>query len=174
MASGRTHETVNLVVLGGVGALYAVGRSQGYAAEIDAWLPPPTRLAFTIAFLVGTFFVTPDLDRADRSVRAKSNWGILGLLWIPHGWMFKHRGLSHSWILGPATRLLYLAFLAIGALYLLAALGPTFGYSFSVEARLFGNWRAIALGALVGYYASQWLHLTVDGHMPWSGRRRGR
>lgn len=173
VASGRTHETVNIVALGALGALYAWGRNEGYGAAIDAVAPPSTRAAFTLAFLVGTFFVTPDMDLAEKNVRAKSNWGLLGLLWVPYGLMFKHRGLSHSWLLGPLTRLAYLVLLGLGALYLLSALGPTFGYSFSVEARVFGNWQPIALGALAGYYLSQWLHLAADGHAPWKGWFRG-
>lgn len=164
MASGRTHETLNLVALGGLAAAYAYGRAQGHGPAIDSLFPPETRAAFTLAYLLGTFLVTPDLDLAESSVRAKSHWGLMGLLWVPYGLVFKHRGLSHSWLFGPLTRLAYMVLMAIALAYLLSALGPTFGYSFNVEAKLEDNWRELGAGALVGYYLSQWMHLLADGH----------
>ncbi len=176
VASGRTHETVNVVALGVLAGAYAYARSQGYQEQIDAVLPGPSRLALLVSYLIGTFLVTPDLDLAENSVRAKSNWGLLGLLWVPYGALFKHRGLSHSWILGPATRLVYMAMLALALAWLADAAAPYLGYHFSVEVPL-GNWRELAFGALIGYYLSQWLHLVADGKLlerPRSGRTSGR
>ena len=175
--SGRAHETINLVVLGVVAAGYAYGRARGYAPELDAALPAPARTAFLASYLVGTFLVTPDLDLAENRVRAKSNWGLLGLLWVPYGHLFKHRGLSHSWLLGPATRLGYLALLALAFAGLTTVLGPYLGYGFNLETQVGSDWRELALGALTGYYLSQWLHLLADGVRPDHGlrrRRRGR
>ena len=175
MASGRTHETVNLVALGGLAAGYAWARSHGWGPAMDGVLPAQARLALLVAYLIGTFLVTPDLDLAENRVRAKTNWGLLGLLWVPYGLMFRHRGLSHSWIVGPATRLAYMALLAVAAGWLASALGPAFGYEFRFEARLERYGREIAIGALAGYYLSQWLHLLADGLGGGKGRRkRGR
>lgn len=174
MANGRTHETINLVALGTIAAGYAYGLSQGLGPDLDLVAPPPLRLSFVISFLVGTFLVTPDLDLAENRVRAKSNWGLLGLLWIPYGSLFKHRGLSHSWFVGPLTRLAYLALLGLTLSYLLSVAGPAFGYTFSFETHLIDGWRELALGALAGYYLSQWLHLIADGVWPDHGMRRAR
>lgn len=173
MASGRTHETVNLVALGAIAVGYGYGVVQGHAADLDLIAPPPFRLAFVLSYLVGTFLVTPDLDLAENRVRAKSNWGLLGLLWVPYGALFKHRGLSHSWLVGPLTRLAYLALLGLATSYLLSLVGPYLGYTFSFETRVAGEWRELALGALFGYYLSQWLHLVADGVWPDHGRKRG-
>lgn len=171
MPSGRTHETINLVALGVLAGGYAYARSQGLEAQIDAVIPGSGRLALVISYLIGTFLVTPDLDLAENNVRAKSNWGLLGLLWVPYGALFKHRGLSHSWILGPATRLVYMTVLTFAFAWLAAAAAPYLGYHFSIEAPL-GSWRELAFGALSGYYLSQWLHLAADGMFPGGGRLR--
>jgi uncharacterized metal-binding protein len=171
VASGRTHETVNLVALGAIAVGYGYGVVQGYGPDLDLVAPAPFRLAFALSYLIGTFLVTPDLDLAENRVRAKSNWGLLGLLWVPYGALFKHRGLSHSWVVGPLTRLIYLGLLGLTISYLLAIAGPYLGYTFSFETRVADDWRELALGALLGYYLSQWLHLIADGVWPDQGRR---
>lgn len=174
MASGRTHETINLVALGAIAAGYAFGVSRGLGPDIDLLAPPPTRFAFLLSFLIGTFLVTPDLDLAENRVRAKNNWGLLGLLWVPYGSLFRHRGLSHSWFVGPLTRLAYMLLLLLALSGLLSLIGPAFGYRFGFEATLVGNWQDMAFGALSGYYLSQWLHLIADGVWPDHGLRRAR
>lgn len=170
MASGRAHETINLLALGGLALGTAWARSAGHGDALEAVLPAQGRVAFLVAYLVGTFLVTPDLDLASRSVQAKSNWGVFGLLWVPYGWVFRHRGLSHSWLLGPATRLIYMALLAWALARLAGLLAPAFGYELAVEARLERHGWWLAVGAAGGYYLSQWLHLLADG-LPFRKRR---
>lgn len=174
MPSGRTHETINLTVFGLAAAGYAYARQQGLTTQVDGLLTPQTFTFFAISYLIGTFLVTPDLDLADNHVRAKSNWGLLGLLWVPYGELFKHRGLSHTWLVGPLTRLVYMVVVALALSWLASAVAPYFGYSFSIRAELGENWRELVLGALAGYYLSQWLHLIADGVKPDHGLKRRR
>lgn len=173
MPSGRAHEAINLTVLAALAGGYAYARAQGLVQD-HPLLSTETLAAFSASYFIGTFLVTPDLDLAENRVRAKSNWGLLGLLWIPYGATFSHRGLSHSWLVGPLTRLLYLALLALALGYAASLLAPWFGYAFQVTVILGHNWRELGLGALVGYYASQWLHLLADGIQPDHGLRRRR
>lgn len=174
MPSGRTHEAINLTFFGGLAAGYAYARSQGLAAELEQLVSPQTMATFSISYLVGTFLVTPDLDLAEQGVRAKSNWGLLGLLWIPYGAMFSHRGLSHTWLVGPMTRLIYMTMVALALSYAASLIAPFFGYTFSVRTQLVRNGQELLIGALVGYYVSQWLHLIADGISPDHGfKRRG-
>lgn len=155
MPSGRVHEALNLTALGlGSLAYLALGGSP----------EDPRALAFALAYLAGTFLLSPDLDLAEKEVRARRRWGLLGLLWRPYGWLFRHRGLSHTWILGPLTRLGYLGGLLalLGGLVqgVLGFLGVEVQFrppSFGLEALGFG---------LLGYYLSQWLHLVADGIWP--------
>ena len=173
MPSGRTHETINLIFFGGLAAGYAYARAQGLTGEVSELIQPTVTL-FSASYLVGTFLVTPDLDLAENSVRSKSNWGLLGLLWVPYGALFSHRGLSHTWFLGPLTRLLYMVVVALALSWVATVLSPYFGYTFSLRTQLVYNWQELALGALSGYYLSQWLHLIADGISPDHHSRRRR
>ncbi len=152
MPSGRTHELVNVAAL-----------ATGYAAYSAFVGNPPADAAgaFSAGYLSGTFFLTPDMDLAESptGTRALRGWGVLKYLWIPYGALFPHRGLSHSWLLGPLTRLAYLAILLVAASFLLSPL---------LEARSpvtltcdAASWRYCLLAAS-GYFLSQWLHLILD------------
>ncbi|MCA9838250.1 MAG: metal-binding protein [Trueperaceae bacterium] len=172
MPSGRTHEAINLTFFAGLAAGYAYAKSQGLTQEFETLLSPQTVTLFSLSYLVGSFLVTPDLDLAENNVRAKRHWGLLGLLWVPYGTMFNHRGMSHTWILGPLTRLVYMAVVGLALAYAITFLAPYFGYQVQFQAQLSSNWQELALGALLGYYLSQWLHLIADGIAPDHGRKR--
>ena len=174
MPSGRVHEAINLTFFAGLAGGYAYARMQGLTVELEQAIPTQVVGAFSLSYLIGTFLVTPDLDLAEQGVRAKSNWGLFGLLWIPYGAIFSHRGLSHSWIVGPLTRVLYLTVIGLALSWLASQVAPYFGYSFSLKTNLAENWRELAMGALAGYYLSQWLHLVADGIAPDHGMRRSR
>ena len=166
MPSGRVHNAINSL------AFVAVAGAYGYAVQGDLVprYPPANIAAFSLAFLAGTFLLSPDLDLAENNVSSKSNWGWLGFLWVPYGWMFSHRGVSHTWIVGPLTRVLYLMLLLALPVYLLKIPLEQF------RVRLDQN---TLLAAIFGYYLSQWLHLIADGVSPdiqprfRSSRRRG-
>jgi uncharacterized metal-binding protein len=170
--NGRTHEAINLTFYAGLAAGYAYAKSQGLTAELEQLITPQIITTFSASYLVGTFLVTPDLDLAEQGVRAKSNWGLLGMLWIPYGAMFSHRGLSHTWLVGPMTRLIYMVVVALAISYVASAIAPFFGYTFSIRTQLVRNGQELAIGALIGYYLSQWLHLVADGIAPDHGFMR--
>lgn len=166
MPSGRTHEAINLTSFGVVAGSYAWARSAGLTDRYGTLLASETALVFAVSFLIGTFFITPDLDLAYGRVQARNNWGLLGRLWVPYGRMFRHRGWSHSWVVGPLTRLIYLALIALILSWGASILALYFGYTFRIEVALGENWQELAIGALAGYYLSQWLHLIADGIRP--------
>ncbi len=172
MPSGRAHESINLLVYGAAAVFYVYARQEGLTAKFDTLFAPETLQTFSLSYLIGTFLVTPDLDLAENRMQARNNWGLLGMLWIPYGALFSHRGLSHTWVIGPLTRLLYLAFLASALFWAATQVGPYFGYTFSFKTELTQNWPELAIGALAGYYLSQWLHLLADGIRPDHGFRK--
>jgi len=137
LPSGRVHETVNLLAL--PAAVY--------------FLPEPLpKLPFAAGYLIGTFWLTPDLDLATS--RPSRRWGILRILWLPYAWLFPHRGLSHRPLLGALTRVLYLAALAgIGLLLL-----DLFGYKFQFELSLSDGWLSFFAGVLI----ADAIHLALD------------
>lgn len=157
MPSGRVHNIINTVTFAGLAAV-------GLYAERSGLWPISTLQAatFTLAFFAGTFLLSPDLDLAEGHVNSKRAWGLLGFLWVPYGLLFSHRGLSHSWIVGPLTRLVYLG----------AMLGLLAGLAWFLLPSL--RWPSLpvhpswseALPLLAGYYLSQWLHLIADGIRP--------
>ncbi len=137
MPSGRVHETVNLLVL--PPTLY--------------WLPETlTKVPFAAGYLVGTFWLTPDLDLTTS--RPARRWGLLRFLWLPYAWLFRHRGLSHRPLLGAFTRVLYLAALAGLGLWLL----DSFGYRWQPELNLGRHWLSFFAGLLL----ADALHLLLD------------
>lgn len=162
VASGRAHNTLNLGLLG-AGLLTLWWWQPAWLG--GAW---PEALAFAGAYVVGTLLLSPDLDLAHGRVNAKRNWGALGWLWVPYGRAFAHRGVSHTYLLGPLTRLLYLALLAALPALLLWTLWPA-GWAALLE---HGRGARSLLPALLGgYLLSQWLHLMADGLWPWHEAR---
>jgi uncharacterized metal-binding protein len=100
LALGRTHELINLLALPGF--LY--------------FLPKEFYLSFSVGYVLGTFFLSPDLDL--KHSKPSKRWKALKILWRPYQKKSKHRGISHIPLLGTFTRLLYI-FLIITALYYL-------------------------------------------------------
>jgi uncharacterized metal-binding protein len=176
--SGRVHNLINIAVLAGLSAGALVLSRQGLLAPT-----PAQALYFTVGFVVGTFLLSPDLDLAEGHVDSKRRWGLLGFLWVPYGAVFSHRGLSHTWLLGPLTRLAYLALMVALLWGLALALLPAslhFGLPLLrlppgllsqplLSHHLLGYKFLYPL--LAGYYLSQWLHLIADGVRPDHGLR---
>lgn len=161
--SGRVHNLINI-------AAYSVLAGGALAASRQELLTitPAQALYFTVAFAVGTFLLSPDLDLAEGRVDSKRHWGVLGILWVPYGMLFSHRGLSHTWVVGPLTRLVYLAVmlaLVVGLLRYVApsVMLPAIPQPISVK---------VVAPLIAGYYVSQWLHLIADGVRPDHGMRR--
>jgi uncharacterized metal-binding protein len=144
MSDGKTHDRWGL----GTAAILALG------VAISMWKAPGH---WTTHFwglpggiLLGTLLLSPDLDM--WNTRPMKRWGPLRLLWAPYAWLHKHRGISHSWIIGPATRLLYIG-LPIALIWLY--------WDFKGA----GEWLA---WLVLGVYLANWLHLAQDRHWPWS------
>ncbi|RIH82454.1 hypothetical protein Mterra_02658 [Calidithermus terrae] len=164
MPSGRVHEAINLSVLG-------LGSAAYLAMKESVGVEDPVALAFAASYCIGTFLITPDLDLAEQGVRAKGRWGLLGWLWVPYGLMFSHRGLSHTWLVGPLTRLAYLALLGTALFWAGDGLLRYLGVSLNLQGRIAVPPQEILWAAAIGYYASQWLHLVADGMWPDFPRR---
>ncbi len=114
---------------------------------------------FAAAYLLGTLLVTPDLDLHFNDARRR--WGGLRFIWAPYAALSKHRGMSHSWLLGPLIRLGYLALWCGPPVWLMlrvTAWSPVWPPAWVLG------------GALFGYLLSQWLHLLCDGLLPFTRR----
>ncbi|WP_407543147.1 DUF2227 family putative metal-binding protein (plasmid) [Deinococcus radiomollis] len=125
-------------------------------AGVGFWMNHPELVAaFGAGFVFGTLLVTPDLDLHFNDARRR--WGGLKFIWAPYVALSKHRGMSHSYVLGPLIRLLYLAVLVVPLVALaLHLVGPV-----HVAVPLW-----VFLLAFAGYVVSQWLHLLCDRIQP--------
>ncbi|WP_020063344.1 metal-binding protein [Bacillus sp. 123MFChir2] len=107
MPSGKTHTKINLVSLPIVLFMLA-----SYGLTNFDFL-----LTFAIGFIVGTYFLTPDLDIHSAAYR---KWGLLRIFWYPYQTMMPHRSpLTHTIIIGDLIRLLYMLLVFSPFLYVL-------------------------------------------------------
>ncbi|MGY4706823.1 DUF2227 family putative metal-binding protein [Candidatus Bipolaricaulota sp. J31] len=122
-------------------------------------------VVFTAAYAGASLLLSPDLDLAESVVTRR--WGPLRILWWPYTAAFKHRGLSHSIVFGPLTRVLYLGFLAAcvwAALYL--GLGLRVGWQLPPPGSV--------LAFFTGIYLTNLLHVVLDRLGSALGRAGGR
>lgn len=148
---GYKHTALNFAVFA---PLAAAGLLYGQAESV---------LTFGAGFVIGTLFITPDLDL--RYNDAARRWRGLKWVWAPYHRLSRHRGMSHTYVLGPISRLLYLGVWLAPLAYLL--------WPETVK------WDVLlwpVLQVTGGYVIAQWVHLMADGIWPFmparkSGRR---
>ncbi|RME02891.1 MAG: hypothetical protein D6805_08385 [Planctomycetota bacterium] len=119
---------------------------------------------FTLAYLFSVYLLSPDLDQ--HHCEAKKNWGILQFLWWPYSKIFVHRGVSHHPLLGPWSRLLYLALLLLPPYLLLQqTLHPTptpITNHLLQLLQLLRQYPSEFLLTLLGLFCPNWLHIALD------------
>ncbi len=100
MASGKTHLKIETFLLAYWGAMAGILIVKGYL---------PTRHAslFLSGYVFSMLMLSPDLDLTESS--AAQRWGCLAWMWRPYALAFRHRRLSHHLVLGPLTRMAYVA-----------------------------------------------------------------
>lgn len=114
------HTATNCLVAGASGAALYTAANAGFVLSA----------LFVVGFLVGTFFIGPDLDL--RHSKPTKNWKVLGFIWYPYAFFFKHRGMSHYPLVSTIIRCGYLA--AVFYLFYLSAV-----YWLDVELGIAGN-----------------------------------
>ena len=67
----------------------------------------PFLIVFILCFIYSTLYMNPYLDLANQ-IRLFSIRGILTLPFRGYAYIFKHRGISHSFFLGTVSRVAYL------------------------------------------------------------------
>lgn len=110
MPGGRTHNIINIIVLTTIVAGLYLLKNRYDITLLEEHLNIKVILVFSLSYLFGTFFLSPDLD-IDSS--AYDRWGIFKFLWWPYKELFKHRGMSHHPVFGPLTILIYFALIVI-------------------------------------------------------------
>lgn len=113
--SGRTHNRINII------ALFIILLSL-FSLLKKPVLPFPSSymenrriIIFSLAYLFGTFFLSPDLDVKSGPY---NRWGVFKIIWLPYQF-FGHRGILHHPVLGPVILTLTPAILLYFLLLLL-------------------------------------------------------
>ncbi|MFO8033826.1 MAG: DUF2227 family putative metal-binding protein [Candidatus Bipolaricaulota bacterium] len=141
MAAGRSHLALELGTLPlWLGAGVCLGITHHHL------------LVFSLSYTAGSILLSPDLDL--RRASPSRRWGPLRAIWAPYAHLFRHRGLSHSLLWGPLTRVGYLLGWAAAGWF---ALTLTWGFPYEVP----------PLGAYlpalsVGLYVPHVLHVLLD------------
>ena len=104
MAQGKNHDRINLIV--------------GTVLASLLWISLKSFLLlgfFSSGWLFSTFIFSPDSD-----FMPKKRAGILRFVLYPYALLFKHRGVSHSFIWGTLTRLIYLILMTFLGIFVLS------------------------------------------------------
>ncbi|MEL4304673.1 DUF2227 family putative metal-binding protein [Methanococcoides sp. LMO-2] len=116
MPDAKTHDAINIgtmiAILAGLSYLVIWEKNSIAVRYLNSY----TIALFSMSYLFGTFFLSPDLDIESTPYK---RWGVLRFIWWPYKVIFKHRGISHNPILGPLSIVANLA--VIVALLLLLA-----------------------------------------------------
>lgn len=156
MALGPTHRRFNLFT----GVIFFV------IVMIATKLDWECMGCFTIAFVLGTFIISPDIDLGPNKYSRWSRFFI-----YPYSFIFKHRGLSHSIFFGTLSRVLYGLIFAHLIIYIGDALfqeEPISGYYLDFLSRLFFEFdyrywpHKWLFWAYIGLFCSDFSHILLD------------
>ena len=115
MPDGKNHNKINItvliVLLSGFFALF-----KRYDVDLFAeYINFQSVLIFSIFYLFGTFFLSPDLDIQSAPYK---RWGPFKFLWWPYKVLFKHRGMSHHPVFGPLTIIINFSLIFVPLMFL--------------------------------------------------------
>ncbi len=139
MSSGKFHDKVNLIA-GSTFSGILIGLEQ----------PVFAIGSFTSGWLIATFIFSPDTD-----TMPKKRTGPLQFFLYPYSLMFKHRGLSHSFLWGTLIRVLYGVILFGIILFILNKMGHI-SYSGKDYAQFIKNFIFSWDFSLLSYQAVTW------------------
>lgn len=148
MAMYKTHTRFNLLValpILGVGIYYL--------------LHPPLAFVgtFIVAFTYTTLFMNPDLDLANQ-IRLFSLRGLFSIPFRSYAACFRHRGLSHHFVLGSLTRIVWL----LGWLFIVFFLTYKALPSQKSLITMYTQYQPFILYGLAGVCFADWAHLLLD------------
>ncbi len=153
MALGRTHDLVNLTAL----PLFLY------------FLPREFYVPFGVGYLVGTFFLSPDIDLPNS--KPSKRWSLLRCIWYPYQSFSKHRGLSHLPVIGSLLRLLYLVMVALFLYFVLLGVVSLLDEGLGLYLSDFNPFYYLnelfrsewALYWVLGVIAADTVHVVLDG-----------
>ncbi len=106
MSDGKTHDRIGLFF----GIVFAV--------IIFLLIEVILGISFAAGWLLSLFVFSPDTD-----LMPKKRTGILAFVLYPYSILFKHRGVSHSLLLGTLSRVIYIFITLIIIIFVLSKMG---------------------------------------------------
>ena len=97
MPNDGTHILIGTIVLSSIITFYLI------KFIYIAWA---ALAAFTLAYLFGTFYLSPDIDMNSKPYK---RWGLIKFIWWPYQKLVPHRSISHHIVWGPLSIIGYLA-----------------------------------------------------------------
>ena len=121
-------------------------------------------IIFSIAFLVGGLWLSPDLDTFSRPLK---RWWLFQIIWWPYRKIIKHRSiLTHGILIGTTLRLLYLIGITLLIHYIINkifVLDPILVINkFKIVDTLYSK---ETLTIFMGVETSAWIHLIKDTNL---------
>ena len=147
MPNYSSHLIFNFIILAILFILYQLAGSP---------LTTPQLALFLLFYTLGSVILTPDLDSKSEALRR------CGVACMPYRKLFKHRGTSHHPLWGVASRILYVALLALIILWAGGALGWRFEIDGgSALAFIYLHVKEIGIAG-AGLFLSNMLHIVLD------------
>ncbi len=156
MASGRTHDIINLAAL----------------PAFVYFLKPESFTGFFTGYLIGTFFLSPDNDIFHS--KPNKRWKFFRFLWKPYTNLFSHRGLSHVPVVGIGLKLVYLLSVFILSVLIISGLFFVVSYftdldtsvyipfDFSEDTLKTALFSPFFVSFIVGLILSEIVHIATD------------
>lgn len=163
MAKGSTHLAIEAFAGGVLMTASIMGKAGGHLPEFVRW---EHLIVLAVGYTFSMLLLSPDLDlrRSSHSHR----WGAVRFVWWPYHLFFRHRGMSHSLVLGTATRLAYLTLVVLTTGMVFAHFWTQYGpggIQGSVPgggASLLMHNFSLAVYFIVGCYIPNFIHVAVD------------
>lgn len=118
-------------------------------------------LIFTLGFILGTFYIGPDLDIKSRPYY---RWKSLRFIWIPYQRAFSHRSFwTHSFLISDIIRVAYLLLVIFVPYSIFITLGNHDSKVFNETLVMFvGQHTYYPTSFLIGLTCSSSLHSAAD------------
>tara|TARA_Y100001968_G_C18844720_1_gene475266 strand:- start:6 stop:464 length:459 start_codon:yes stop_codon:yes gene_type:complete len=120
-------------------------------------------IIFSISFLVGGLWLSPDLDTLSIPLK---RWGFIKIIWLPYRKIIKHRSfLSHGIVIGTTIRLVYIIGITIVFSDLISKifdLDPIISMNHLKIVQTLYPEKTLAI--FMGIETSAWIHLIKDAY----------